>query len=165
MLIGLILAGHAYAYEDRGSIDFGIGYAQAFDDIPGSSAGIGIRGGASWGIDDIWTLRGELAWNYHPGADADLHVGILGGELLYILDVLEWVPFFGAGLDALLLLPRHKVESDIAAHAVVGIDYILSINWVIGLDARLYVLPFSLSSQEVDPLYLNISVRMSWLFD
>jgi hypothetical protein len=154
----------AHGYENQLTLGAELGYGQILTgtELPAHGLMSGIA--ASVGINDVWSFRGRLAYTYHPGA-APLHVQVAGAEVLYLLDVLEWVPYFGLGLDGFATVQEGEPGGDLAAHAVVGIEWLASWDWLLGLEVRPYVLPLSLADRGVDPVYLTVNLRASLIFD
>lgn len=152
--------GRARAYEDQLTLGLGLGYAAVVTDgLPPHGALAQVS--ASIGLDDVWTVQASLSYALHPGAEP-LHVGIVGAELIYVLDVLEVVPFFGLGADAIGTVREGHAGVDAAAHVILGVDYLASRSWLVGLDVRPYVLFTRLST---DPVYITVSARISLVFD
>jgi len=85
----LATPGSVHAYEDQQTIGVGAGYAYTISDTaPASGARLELS--ASAGLSLAWTARARLSYALHPDADP-LHVGMAAVELLYIVDVLEFV--------------------------------------------------------------------------
>lgn len=156
--------GTALAYEDRITLgaELGAGFfaGDAASNVAGGLGGVDV----SFGLNDVWTLRSHFSVALHPG-DATLGVGLIGTELLYTIDVVRWVPFFGAGIDALVVHGNGATHGDGAVHAVAGLDYLLSRDLLVGLDARVHVLPFAFDEGALDPMYITVNLRMELLFD
>jgi hypothetical protein len=154
----------AHAYEDQWTLgaDIGAGLVLGNDSAP--VAGIAVGVGASVGLSSAWTFRGRLSYDFHP-ATLPLHVMTVGAEVYYTLDILKFVPFFGVGLDGIGTVQEGALGADLAFHALVGVDWLVSRELVIGLDIRPYVLPFSLAERGIDPVYLSASLRVSLVFD
>lgn len=157
-------AAPAKAYEDQATLFLDLGYAAvlANPDLPTSGVQLGL--GGSIGLTDAWTVRARGSYGLHP-ASTSLHVATLGAEVYYVLDILKFVPFFGLGLDGVATIFDGGFGLDLGLHAVVGLDWLVSREWVVGLDIRPYVLPFSLASSGVDPVYLTVDLRVSFVFD
>jgi hypothetical protein len=86
-----------------------------------------------------------------------------------MIDVLELVPSFGAGLDAVITHwpvaagnDDAELRADFAAHAVLGLDYLLSRELSFALDVRPHLLVTALDDE---PLYLTVSASLVWVFD
>jgi hypothetical protein len=158
----------AEAYEEQATLFVDLGYAAALanEDLPTSGAQIGL--GGSWGLTDAWTIRGRLAYAAHPASEV-LHVGIVGVEVFYMLDILELVPFAGLGIDGIGTI--HDGGSgtffgaDFAIHAVVGLDWLVSRRLIVGVDVRPYILPLSFDDDPLSPVYLSANVRLSIVFE
>lgn len=161
MLLG---GGTALAYEDRITLGAELGAGFFAGDASGNVAGALGGVDVSVGLNDVWSLRTHVAVAIHPG-DATRGVGLIGTELLYNIDVVRWVPFFGAGLDAFIVHGSGATAGDAAVHAVAGLDYLLSRDLLVGLDARVHVLPFAFDEDAFEPVYFTVSLRMELLFD
>lgn len=151
----------ARAYEDQWTLGVGLGYAHAFPhDAPHPGALAELS--ASLGLDPVWSVRARLSAAFHPDDDHALYRGMGGGELLYMIDVLELVPSFGLGVDAMASRSAGATRGDFALHAVLGLDYLLSRTLTLGFDVRPYLLATRLKDE---PLYLAISASLVWMFD
>jgi hypothetical protein len=161
-----VTAQPAQAYEDQASIDAELHYGHAVSDTePAHGAGIGL--GASLGLDNVLTFRGQLSWSLHPHRPDALSVFILTGELLYVVDVLEIVPYFGVGLDGVIMANRidrdgAATRADFGVHPVLGVDWLLSRELAVGLQIRSVLL---LTALDRDPLYLKAGATLSYLLD
>jgi hypothetical protein len=160
-LIGLMAAPpRVHAYEDQRTVGLGLGYAHAVSDaLPGPGASIDLS--ASVGLNAVWTARAHLTYGLHPGSKP-LHVGVIAAELLYVIDILEFVPYFGAGLGAVGQAYAGAFNAYPAAHAVAGIDYLLSRALALELDARAHLL---LTALQDEPLYLTATLSVVWILD
>lgn len=153
-------AGVAHAYEDQITLGAELGYAASAETaLPAHGASVGAAG--SLGLSDTWSLRGRLAYAWHP-AERPGHVGIAGAEIVYLLDVLQVVPFFGLGADALAVSHGGEFGIDPAVHAVIGVDYLLDWDWTLGFEAR----PMLRIAGLMEPrMYVMANVRLSFVFD
>ena len=132
--VGVLLASptRARAYEQELSLGLEAGFAHALGpDLPG--ARFGFHG--SYGIDDTWTVAAQLGYSFHP-TDAPLHVGEAALELLYVIDVVRVVPYFGIGASYFGTLRDGEIGGEGGAHIVGGAHYYLSREWAVGLDVR-----------------------------
>ena len=165
LLCWAALPAPARAYEDQVLLGLDIGYARALanDDLPANGLLSGLS--VDIGIGDAWAIRCRAAYAFHPGG-RPLHLGLAGAEVVYLLDILELVPFFGLGVDGILTQREDDGTGvDLALHAVLGLDWLVTREWVVGLDIRAYALPFSLADQGVDPVYLGAGLRLGYVFD
>ncbi|MBZ0117054.1 MAG: hypothetical protein K8H88_08675 [Sandaracinaceae bacterium] len=154
----------ASAYDAQWSLDLGVGWgvAPALSSFPNN--GPATSASAGFGIGDTWALRPTLSYAVHPpfnGGDA-LHVLFGGVEGLYLIDILQVVPSFGAGIDVLATYDGRLWGADFAVHLVGSLDYLVSREFVIGVDIRPY---FLLTALDRDPIYLSFLLRASVLFD
>ena len=160
--LSLLVPGALHAYEDQASLGVDVGYAYATTKtLPHSGAMLGLE--ASLGLDDIWTVRAFASYSLHPGARS-LSVATFGAELLYLIDVLEWVPYFGAGVTGIGswfdIAPR--VSTELGVHPVVGLDWLVSRQLVLGLVVRP---EFLVTAWDRDPIYLSVGLSASLLLD
>ncbi|MBX3270051.1 MAG: hypothetical protein KF729_07300 [Sandaracinaceae bacterium] len=160
------LPASAAAYDRQVSLDVvaGWGLAPALEVAPNHGPSFGVA--STIGLDDAWGLGVQLGWAVHPpfanASDPTFHVGVFGVEVLYYLDILAVVPFFGVGVDLLPTVQGDRWAVDFAAHLRVSLDYLASREITIGVDVRPYILWTNLS---VDPIYLTFQARLSVLFD
>ncbi|MCB9614294.1 MAG: hypothetical protein H6722_17800 [Sandaracinus sp.] len=164
-VLGVVaLPSTASAYEDEVTLSIGTGYGVvlANPDLPTHGARLAVDVGI--GLNDAWTLTPRVEWVFHPASEM-LHVGIVGLETTYAFDILEIVPFFGLGLDGIGTLRDGAFGVDLAVHAVVGLDWLVTRDWLVGLDVRAYVLPFSLATNGIDPVYLTVGLHVGYGFE
>jgi hypothetical protein len=160
LLLAASLPSSVRAYEDQLSFGAGAGYAYA------TQTGSSNHGGyfqleASLGVSSTWSVRGVLGYGLHPAAPR-LSQGILGVEALYLVDVLELVPYAGLGVDALASFGAADTRFAVGAHPIVGVDWLLGRSFLLGLSARPI---FVLSDLDRGPLYLTVSLSAVWLLD
>jgi hypothetical protein len=160
VLLCIALATPARAYEDQLTVGAGAGYAHA-----ASSAlprhGVIFDLSASAGLGPAWSVRGRASYALHPG-DHPLHAMLLGGDLLYLVDVVELVPYFGAGVGGIARAYRDDLQLDAAAQLVLGLDYLISRALTFELEARPYLIVTELDG---DPFYGAVSASMVFMFD
>jgi hypothetical protein len=149
----------ALAYEDQATLGLGLGYAHAFALSPAPGAAVALA--ASLGLGQTLTARALAGYALHPG-QRPLHVGLAGAELLYVIDVIELVPWLGLGADGVLRAQAGELEPQLAAHAVLGLDYLLSRELTLSLELRPYVL---LTDLDGAPVYGAVIVSASWMLD
>jgi hypothetical protein len=155
-------AAPAQAYEDQASLDAELGYGNAVSDsVPAHGVLLGV--GASLGLSDLFTLRGELSWALHPGSSHTLSVFFASAELLYLIDIFELVPYFGVGIDGIgAWTSGAPFSTDLGAHPVLGLDWLISRRLTLGLQLRSV---FLLTALSRDPVYLRAGASLSYLFD
>ena len=157
-----LVAAPVRAYEDQLSLGVGAGYAYlAHSDGP--RHGIAIDLEASLGLAAAWSVRAALGYSLHPGSRASSRLG-LGGELVYVIDVLELVPSLGLGVDAVAGRSHEQqaLRVDFGVHPVLGIDWLVRRELMLGLSARPV---FVLTDWAHHPLYLSVTLTLSWLLD
>ncbi len=161
----LTVAPAARAYEDQATAALSVGYglvAIPESDLPQHGLAFGLLG--SIGLDDAWELRARFDYVYHFG-DLPLHVGALGVEAIYQLDIIEVVPFFGAGIDGLATVYDGAFGGELGVHVVLGVDYLLSRDMLIGLDVRPHFLPLSGDIARLEPVYFTVGARVALIFE
>lgn len=163
-LAGLLGASTAHAYEDQVGLSIDAAYGRV---VPTSTQPNGVLLGAtgSLGLDDVWTARMRLAYGLHPATDAaprTTQVGLLSAELLYLFDILEWVPYIGGGADVMTLYNSGTLDAEVGGHLVVGLDWLATRELVIGADIRMLTL---LSRIDQRPFYIAFTLSVGWLFE
>lgn len=162
----LLTSGSARAYDEQASLDLALGYALTVDD--GASAqGESVDVGASFGLSDAVVARALLGYATLVEArygERDIsHLGRLRVEGLYLLDVLQVVPFFGLGVT-LTNTPNEAASLPVrpGGHLLLGVDYLVSRSWLVGLDVRTGVL-FEGDGQRLNAT--DIALRLSRTFE
>lgn len=164
VVLSALWADGAKAYEDKLTLGLEAGYGLVAvpSDLPEHGVLVGVS--SSIGLGDVWSLRGHVDYGYHPGSDP-LHVLVLGAEILYLVDVLQVVPYFGLGIDGLGTYWQDRAGLELGAHVVLGIEYLLSRDTLIGFDIRPHILPLSVSRELLEPVYITATARFSFVFD
>jgi hypothetical protein len=157
----LVAASHAHAYEDRLTLAIDAGYAHATQrQLPQPGGAVGVD--ASLGLSNAWSVRAGVTYAYHPGSQA-LSQLALHAELLYLVDVFELVPYAGVGLDGLASWAAHTdPRAAFGVHPVLGVDWLLSRDFALGLFARPI---FVVSDWKHQPFVLEVMASAVWLFD
>lgn len=157
--------GSARAYEEAVTLGPAVGYAFVATDVDLPRHGPALGFQSSFGLNDVWSLRGTFLYALHPDAEAHLHVGVLAAEVLYLLDVVQLVAYGGLGLGGIGTILDGAFGVDPAIHAVIGLQYFVQRNLLVGFDVRPYVLPLSLNDRGVDPVYFTITAAIVWKLD
>jgi len=162
----LLESGRARAYEEQASLDAALGYALVVDDEV-SAQGASVELGASWGLSDTYVARANVGYaslveETYAGR-AVQHLGRLRVEALYLLDVLEVVPFLGLGAS-LTNSPDDSAQLPVrvGGHLVFGVDYLVSRSWIVGLDVRAALL-FEGNGQMLNAT--DVALRVSRMFE
>lgn len=162
-MLAAAAAAPAQAYEDQASFDAELAYTRAFQTGFEDGQGVGIGAGASLGLSNTLTLRGQLMWAFHPSADRSASLLLLSADLVYVIDVLEVVPYVGFGVDSAALIQKSAdVAVELGVHPVLGVDYLLSREVALGLQVKPVIV---LTALESWPVYLQAGVTFSYLFD
>ncbi len=169
--LGLALgpAPRARAYEDRASFALELGWGVVGSSAPLPTHGLVSGLGVGFGLNDTWELRVDAAYGLHPETLHRLRTSV---EILYLVDVIQVVPFVGLGAGgsfsfttAMPPLPPDgnvAVRPDLEAHIVAGFDVLLERDWTVGLVVRPI---FQLTSAVDDLFYLTVTARAQLLVD
>src|SRR5262245_31219100 len=152
----------ARAYEDQASFDAELSYGLAVSDTtPPHGAAVGL--GASLGLSNLWSARGQLGWPLHPGAPQVTSLFFVTAELLYVIDILAVVPYFGLGVDGIgRAASGRDPDVELGLHPVLGLDWLVSREIALGLALRPV---FFVTALDTDPLYFKAGVTFSYLFE
>ena len=153
----------AAAYEEQVVATFDTGYANAPGNDEISRHGVSLGIGANIGLNDAWSIHNRIGYVFHPGA-AQTHVIQLGIETIYLVDILEFIPFFGVGIDFFSTFSSDNRGIDVGVHALIGLDWLISRNWLVGLEIRPHFIPFQISS-GLDSIYLTMTARVGLIFE
>jgi hypothetical protein len=159
LLLPLLWPQSAMAYEDQLTLSVGPGYAAAIGGEPVHGALLDF--GAGMGLDEVWTIRARASYALHP-AEAPAQVGLMAGELLYVVDILEVVPYFGVGAGGMVTLREGEGELAGIAYPVLGAQYLLTRELSLGLDVRPVIRFTDLGEQ---PVYLAARLALVFVFD
>ncbi len=157
----LLVSPSAHAYEDQASLDGALGYVLLVDPDGDPRQGPGITLGAGLGLSDLGILRADVGYAALFAQGALRHAGRVRAEGVYLIDVLQFVPFFGLGASLLVTEGVDHAQLRPGGHLVFGVDYLVSRTWILGLDVRSGVLldgTHALSATDV-------ALRVSRLFE
>jgi len=150
----------AYAYEDQLTLGLEAGYGNRYaDEGPHHSALFGIT--TSVGLDDILSMRGRLTYLAYPSKKF-LHQFIGSIDLLYLIDIMEIVPYFGGGLDLIADVADKNLSLNYGIHGVFGLDYHLSWEWIISFELRPFI---NISALKTEPALITANLGASYIFD
>lgn len=147
------LTSPALAYEDQLGVTATLGYTGVFGDtsLPPHGATVGV--GVSYGLGDTWEIRGRLDYAL---LFTSAHRGALTADLVYLIDVLSFVPYVGLSVGGAITnvdanaLMTSQLRGDLLIGAVVGGDVMLGREWTIGFEVRPYVMPLHFASEPFD---------------
>lgn len=178
----------ASAYEDQFTLSGDVGLHLAPTEgaaLPGERApgrprmppgGLALGLGATLGVSDAVSLGARLGYaaQLDAGDGQHVHVTSLALEGFYLLDILKLVPFFGGGIDVLAEFDAFEAPGtvdprfDLGVHGLLGLDYLLSREWLLGLDIRVLWHPISFGSAvdtTTERVRLLVTLRVSRIFD
>ena len=152
----------ARAYEEQASVDLAVGYAALLDARRLPTHASSFEVGAGVGLGEAVVLRASLGYARLRDGERRGHAGRLRLEGLYLLDVVRVVPFVGGGASLLVASADGAgVHLHPGAHVLVGIDYLLSRRWTLGLDLRTGLLADADALRSVT----EVGLRMSRMFE
>lgn len=150
------------AYEEHASLDMGLGYSLLVGSAYPLRHGAAAELGAGIGLSEHTVLRGNLGYAtllHHSEIEP---IGRLRVEGLYLLDVLQVVPFFGIGATATTAAESvARVPLRAGGHLVLGVDYLLTRSWVFGVDLRSALLFEGARLRSAT----DLSLRLSRMFE
>jgi hypothetical protein len=161
----LSTAATARAYEDVLTLDVELGAAFSLSpDFMSPCCGPLFGIANSIGLGDKFALRGRIEYAWLPSGGDDVHAAIVGAELFYLIDVVQFVPFFGLGLDVFAGGPAPFDEPALGfgGHAILGFDYLVSREIALGLDVRPHLFFNAASDIDIEPLLLTANLRFSY---
>ena len=159
-----LLGGHAvaHAYEEQASLDMALGYASLVGSDYRLRQGAAAELGAGVGVSEHVVLRGNVGYATLVGRDDIQPTGRLRIEALYLLDVLQVVPFFGLGATVTTADDSAaRVPLRAGGHLLLGVDYLLSRSWVFGVDLRSALLAEGPHLRSAT----DLSLRLSRMFE
>lgn len=139
--LGALAPSPALAYEDQFTLGLGGGYAHSIKDGDHAPGVIGELN-MSFGLDEAWALRLRAGVARHWERDVINNPYVVDKwqmpvdfELLYIVDIVEFVPYAGGGIG------WHSARGDdpdeaLGVHVVAGCDWLLSRSFALELDLR-----------------------------
>jgi hypothetical protein len=117
---------------------------------------------AAVGVMDFLVVRSAVGYGLLFDGESELaQAARLRLEGAYLLDVVQWVPFFGLGGGLWALEEQSGWAVRPAGHLWVGVDYLATRRWTVGCDVRvglLWMLGESVSFTEGQ-------LRISRMFD
>lgn len=158
-LAGLGAPASALAYEDQMGLSVGLGGEVAMTDPV--SGGPGATLTFAYGLGDTFELRVHADYLVHV-TDETAHRVLGAVDLVYLLDILTVVPYFGVSAGGAVTVADRSTVGDLVLGAIVGIDFVLSRTFTLGLEVRPYVLPLHF---DVESLALAGYARAQWLIE
>ena len=160
--------GQARAYERQWHAGASLGYAltNAYD-----TTAHGIGGGLhlTYGLTDAFNAMLEANVSLHPGYDLVVAGAALGPG--YVIDILQWVPYFGVlvgGYEVWSRDPACGTPDQPPCHAAhlgigvpVGLDYQITRSLAVGAQLRYTVMLFGASSPVS---YANAFARVEYVW-
>lgn len=143
----------AQAYEDRLSLDLGASCFVAPEVRPG------VVVGGSLGLSDAFTLRAAIAYDFRVQSPVT-HTLRGHADLLYLVDIVEWVPFFGLRAGGELSVYPSRAGSPFGG-LVGGLDHFVSRDAIVGIDIAWTFASYDGAIEQ----RLNIALRLTLLYD
>lgn len=161
-------AGTASAFEREWHLGGGVGFASA---ASGYGAGPAFGLHAAYGVSDVFDVRLELMGSHHgyEVAEVEQDTEILSAAALlsYKVDIISWVPHFGAGVGYYHFTtdpPDGNAfrRDDVGLAIEGGLDYAVSRHFGLGVGAR-FDMPFNdLGAARYFALLLRAEYRWGW---
>lgn len=134
-----LTTGEARAVERQWHLGGGLGATTFLDDYEPGPA-LSLHG--AYGLSDMFDLRLSLVGSRNPfDGGAAFPLSATGG-VIYKVDIIEWVPYFGVQVGATTLLGDHLPgrAAWLEVTTPLGIDYALSREFALGLELRTSIL-------------------------
>jgi len=131
------VSSRARAYEEQASLDGALGVTGlvvAADRIAGAGPSVDL--GAAMGLGETWVARGALGYAPLVAAHGVNHASRLRIEAAYLVDIVRWVPYAGAGASVWVVAGGSRVLVAPAIHALLGVDFLASRSLTVGADLR-----------------------------
>jgi hypothetical protein len=125
--------------------------------------GLSLGGHVHFALTESLMLGGIASYAVQPDGEGTSHSGLVGGRLLWKLDVVQWVPFATLDLGVLwhrLPAASAGVELDVAFG--LGFDYLFSRELAAGALVRYHLLATDVSRF---PAYLTAEVTISYRWE
>ncbi len=163
-LATMVFPAPAKAFEDQATVSVDLGYSQ----IAAAESAIGSAGptlglSASVGLSDAFTISGRVGYALHP-AEVTAHLLTFHAEVVYLIDILQIVPFVGLGINGAFAF-ANEAGANLGLHALVGVDYLVSRKVIVGLDVRVAWLPLELSAPSAGAILIQAGLRVSFAFE
>lgn len=127
--------------------------------------GGGLALSSEYGLADSWNLKATVSYAAHAMTGEDpgvLSLGMLSVTVVYMIDIVQVVPCFLLGVDAAVLGGKSMdTEVEAGFHAGLGVDYLLSRYWSIGVEATYHL--FVPDVKDI-PAYVRAGFRFSRRF-
>ena len=147
-----------------------VGVAGGFAGVAGSEGDFSGYGGAvmgSYSLTDAWALSANVTATSNKivanGGRSHVVSEAIGFD--YSLDVIQIVPYFGV-YGALYEFGGGGAKSQVRVgmQLALGLDYILTREWIVGIDLRAHALPedFVRTPENPPPFYATTFVKVQY---
>jgi hypothetical protein len=128
----------ALGFEKQWHLGGGLGVANFTESA--TSVGPALEAYAAYGISDLFDVRTQMLVTRHTRLDRSFAVVGLSGGLVYKLDVLSWIPYFGLELGYYHFsggtFPGQVGEHEPGLSLDLGVDYLVTPSLGLGLELR-----------------------------
>ena len=150
----------AQAYEDQLTLGAAPGYAVRFSENGANHhAALGLL--SSIGLDETWSARARLGYAIEPVSEP-VHLFLVSVDLIYLVDILQLVPYGGVGIDAIGALTGSNFDTNTGIHVLVGLDYLYSRTIILGIELSPLLVVSSVDDWQV---YLLANTKFNYIFD
>ena len=158
----------ARGFEREWHLGGGVGLASAASGY-GLGPALGLH--AAYGISDVFDARLELSGSHHTyelgEAEESTEIFSVAALLSYKIDIIAWVPHFGAGFGYFHFTKAPPADSafrrdDVGLALELGLDYAVSRNFGLGIGAH-FDMPFNeIGAARYFALLLRGEYRWGW---
>lgn len=159
LALAAMTPGTALAYEGHVGVWLGAGYSGILGDTTLPPHAVAASAGVGIGLDDAWELRVRADYAYHVDS---VQRGLLSADLVYVLDILSVVPYFGVGAGGGWTALPEGLRGDVVAGAILGVDVLLDRTWIVGVELRPQWVVTDLANE---PFVLTALGRVQALFE
>lgn len=142
---GCLHATAARAFEEQWHVGGGLGAVSASDSKLELGPAVNVYG--AYDLDDMFDVKLDFAGSNHafqviPGTSErrSIYTATLG--ITYKIDVIEWIPYFGAHLGWLYTNLPEELEmgtSGLLVGGVIGLDYAMTPSWGLGVVNQIHL--------------------------
>jgi hypothetical protein len=154
----------ARAFERQWHVGGGLGVASFTESD--TTIGPALEAYAAYGLSDVFDLRTQLLVSRHTRFDRAFEPLAITGGLVYKVDVLTWIPYFGVEFGYYRFfgesLPDGLSEHEPGISLDLGLDYLLSPSIGLGIELRYHGFLSDSMAGLVDAAFLTGLLRAEY---